>query len=508
MKIKTLRLTLTVSLITIVLVSIAFATVFAQTTTFTYQGFFEDGGSPATGAFDLQFELYDADTGGTQIGSTLTSDDVMVVNGYFNVDLDFGAVFNGDSRWLEISVRPGADTGAYTLLSPRIELTPVPYAIYGEDADADPTNEVNTGLFLTGTVLSLVDGGGTLTVDLESLNDDPRTPISAIPLTINQPGSYYLTQNLTNTTTNGDGIRIDVDDVTLDLNGYTLSGGTGSSDDGIVVLGSHENIYIKNGTVRDWNGDGINALNADASIFENLHAENNGGDGVVADFGAIILNCTSSGNGLDGLEGDDGTIIKNSTASGNDDNGIQTSEGSIAIGNSSANNGTDGVDIAAGSVAVNNSASGNVTFGFDLALGSLAHNNSAYANGSNGFDIASASQIMGNSAKANGFGYTSTSTSSREGYRTFANAYLINNVAEGNSEDGFHIASTDTYLDGNYAFGNGEYGIIATSSGSFFISHSAAGNTTGQFSIVTTSAYGQILTGTATTDQPFANFTP
>ena len=38
-----------------------------------------------------------------------------------------------------------------------------------DDADADPTNEVNAALGLTGTTLSITDGGGTLSVDLASL---------------------------------------------------------------------------------------------------------------------------------------------------------------------------------------------------------------------------------------------------------------------------------------------------------------------------------------------------
>jgi len=41
-----------------------------------------------------------------------------------------------------------------------------------DDADADPTNEYNTGAVLSGTDLEITDGGGTQTVDLSSLFDD------------------------------------------------------------------------------------------------------------------------------------------------------------------------------------------------------------------------------------------------------------------------------------------------------------------------------------------------
>lgn len=107
----------------------------ALTTTFTYQGRLTDAGSPANGTYDLRFILYDADSGGSQVGSTVTLDDVPVANGLFTVDLDFGAnAFQGDVRWLEIAVRPGTSTGAYTVLSPRQSVSPAPYALFAATA--------------------------------------------------------------------------------------------------------------------------------------------------------------------------------------------------------------------------------------------------------------------------------------------------------------------------------------------------------------------------------------
>jgi hypothetical protein len=98
-------------------------------TGFTYQGYLESSGTPANGAHDFQFSLYDAVTLGAQVGLTVTISDTMVTNGLFNVELDFGtSAFGGGARWLEIGVRPGASGGAYTLLTPRQELTPAPYA--------------------------------------------------------------------------------------------------------------------------------------------------------------------------------------------------------------------------------------------------------------------------------------------------------------------------------------------------------------------------------------------
>lgn len=100
----------------------------ATTRAFTYQGRLTDGGNPADGAFDFTFILYDASVGGSQAGPILTRNDVPVSRGLFSVTLDFGDVFNGTQYYLDISVRPGASSGAYTPLPPRQPLTATPYA--------------------------------------------------------------------------------------------------------------------------------------------------------------------------------------------------------------------------------------------------------------------------------------------------------------------------------------------------------------------------------------------
>lgn len=98
-------------------------------TTFTYQGRLNDGGSPANGSYDFLFSPFDAASGGVQVADSQIREDVAVVDGYFTVTLDFGTgLFEGDARWLEVDVRPGASTGSYTTLSPRTLLTAVPYA--------------------------------------------------------------------------------------------------------------------------------------------------------------------------------------------------------------------------------------------------------------------------------------------------------------------------------------------------------------------------------------------
>ncbi len=114
-------------------------------TTFTYQGSLTDGGVSANGEYDMQFSLYDALSAGSPVGSTITKADVTVTDGLFTVELDFGNVFDGSALWLEISVRAGSSTGAYTTLSPRQALTATPYAQFALGAPWDGLTGVPAG---------------------------------------------------------------------------------------------------------------------------------------------------------------------------------------------------------------------------------------------------------------------------------------------------------------------------------------------------------------------------
>ena len=120
-------------------------------TAFTYQGRLTDTNSPADDVYDFEFEIYDGLEGGSQQGSTISKDDVDVLDSYFTVELDFGSsVFTGDARWLEIAVRPGAssDPCDFATLSPRQEVTPTPYAMYSEQSgNADTLDSFDSVAF-------------------------------------------------------------------------------------------------------------------------------------------------------------------------------------------------------------------------------------------------------------------------------------------------------------------------------------------------------------------------
>jgi hypothetical protein len=79
---------------------------------------------------------------------------------------------------------------------------------------------------------------------------EARTPISSAPVHITQPGSYYLTTNLT--VSSGDAIDINTNGVTLDLNGFTIASTAPSADGFAINLGAagrQRNIAILDGFI-------------------------------------------------------------------------------------------------------------------------------------------------------------------------------------------------------------------------------------------------------------------
>src|SRR5437588_5911293 len=163
--------------------------VFAQTSSFTYQGRLTDGGTAANGNYDLQFALFDSLSGGAQVGSTQTLSTVAVSNGVFTVSLDFGAnAFPGANRFLEISARPTG--GSFTLLTPRQQVTSTPYAIRSANASSADTATNATNATNATTATNATQLGGIVASQYVQTNDsrlsDARTPT---------PGSSNYIQN-------------------------------------------------------------------------------------------------------------------------------------------------------------------------------------------------------------------------------------------------------------------------------------------------------------------------
>lgn len=142
----------------------------AQTNEFTYQGKLTDAGAAANGQYDLKFGLFDAPgsprglnascNGIVSGGAEALCDNVQVTNGIFTVNLSFipDVFADGTPRFLEISVRPGASTGAYTTLSPRQQITSSPFSIKSLSATQADTLSSACVLCVTDGKIQSIDG--------------------------------------------------------------------------------------------------------------------------------------------------------------------------------------------------------------------------------------------------------------------------------------------------------------------------------------------------------------
>src|ERR1035437_7780338 len=104
--------------------------------------------------------------------------------------------------------------------------------------------------------LSTVFAQGSLTppgapaLTMKSLDQiEARRAISSLPYTISTPGSYYLTSSFI--VNSGSAITITANQVTLDLNGFTLSSTEATpTGAGILLAGGNSDITIRNGHIK------------------------------------------------------------------------------------------------------------------------------------------------------------------------------------------------------------------------------------------------------------------
>ena len=171
------------------------------------------------------------------------------------------------------------------------------------------------------------------------------TRINALPYTINKPGFYYLGKDLTTT---GNGITINVDDVTIDLMGFSLVGPGSGSVIGI-DLPARSNVEIRNGTIRGFTDAGILCLTA---------GENNRVINVRLHDNAIGIHLVGSNH-----------LIQNCNASNNSSRGIWTNGySSMIIGNVSCNNGSTGIDCTGdGHNLIDNVVANNAGYGLNVS---------------------------------------------------------------------------------------------------------------------------------------------
>ncbi|MBI3882359.1 MAG: right-handed parallel beta-helix repeat-containing protein [Verrucomicrobia bacterium] len=238
---------------------------------------------------------------------------------------------------------------------------------------------------------------------------EPRTPISSLPFVISNSGSFYVVSNL-NGIAVSNGITITASDVTLDLGGFVLAGLTNSGD-GIQVSGARTNLAIRNGSVRGWGGDGINALGAINGQYQELRLSDNQGWGLNCGANSTVINCTAhlNGTGISGVKGGFSAgracTVVNCIARdhyfGAGTRGFATGEASLVNG-CTADNNQIGIVTADGSAVVSCIARSSVLVGISVGVSCTVKDCTASANTGDGISVDSSCRVVDNACAGNG----------------------------------------------------------------------------------------------------------
>lgn len=165
----------------------------AQGSSFTFQGKLNENNAAANGIYEMQFRLLDSNA--NQVGTTFTANNVAVNGGVFTARITFGILaFDGNPRFLEVSVRPAGSTAAFTVLNPPQSVLSTPYALRSLNAGtADlatlATNATNAD---TATNSNMLGGlaASQYVLSIDSRLSDDRDPLA---------GSGHYIQNSTAT---------------------------------------------------------------------------------------------------------------------------------------------------------------------------------------------------------------------------------------------------------------------------------------------------------------------
>ena len=255
-------------------------------TAFTYQGKLANAGGPYNGLASFRFRLFNAASGSTQVGSTLTACDVTVVDGVFTVNLDFGATpFDGADRWLEIGAQTAAgNCTTFDTLSPRQAINTVPYAI----RSLAPWATNGTAISYSGGRVGI--GVTAPTTDLDIVNDNAGLRLlsdatsGTSTLTLQGAGASGLTANVVGSLDFSDGAATPAASIfstrgllanplAFAVNGATEMSIDSAGEVGIGTTLPAAKLHVDGGTDSGLGGGGFLVLGATNNL--NLSLDNN-----------------------------------------------------------------------------------------------------------------------------------------------------------------------------------------------------------------------------------------
>ena len=303
--------------------------------------------------------------------------------------------------------------------------------------------------------------------------DPTRTPGDAnATFRINAAGSYYLTGNITGESGKV-GILVTANNVTIDLNGFSLTGAGNSSGIDTPAGGSGpENTTVRNGTVTNW---GFGARLRDKARVERVSFLRNTGAGLVCGQAALIVDCVATDNGESGitagrtavirstvahansavgLAAGTGSVVTNCAANLNSGFGIQTQDNSTVQGCSADGNSSTGINTQFRSTIVDCTSTNNGVFGISTLDSSTVQRCSVSKNrGEAGIKVGARCHIIESVADENG------SLGNGDGISALTRAVVKRCSATANRRNGIFVLGESIVID-NRASDNGK-GIIA-----------------------------------------------
>jgi hypothetical protein len=226
-----------------------------------------------------------------------------------------------------------------------------------------------------GAGLALLLPGAPQAADGTRLIDQSRalagglTPGDAagFPVTISQAGSYRLSGNLTVPDANTTAIEITAENVSLDLNGFSILGPTVCSGIpiscaplgvGVGVLSTQSYTGVRNGIVRGMGSDAVRLLRlpgggaSQGHVVSDLQVAGNGGDGISMS-GGIARQSVVRRNGGRGVVMDSGLITGNQISQ-NGSTGARISGTGMVSANTVSDNDGCGISMNSGLASGNN----------------------------------------------------------------------------------------------------------------------------------------------------------
>jgi len=330
---------------------------------------------------------------------------------------------------------------------------------------------------------------------------------------ISAPGSYYLTGNVTGVSGKY-GIEVNASGVTLDLNGFEVLGVAGSLDGIRGSATNIRNITIRNGSIRNWGGDGVTFTFVDTTslFFERLMSSDNGESGIgTSASGCSFTDCTATGNGFGGITAGTGARVTSCLARDNTTGGIYASQGSTVVGCTAHANGDAGITVGFGCTVVDCTADDNVGDGFHASNGSTIIGCSAMFNAGNGiyaFTGITIRECTTYSNVLNGIDASGTCiiegcisrSNTLDGIECSSSCVVRGNACTSNGAGaeigaGINATGSNNRIEGNNCTSN-DFGIDIDTAGNVIVRNTCADNTQ-NFLIVADNIYGTIADRTA-----------